>query len=1387
MSDTLENLMQGTSETPQKSPPAGSLSALLGPNQSVQDQARKTLVQHGADHGETADSVQAKEGIANALSGPTGQSPEWIHQNTATLSRHLFGKEDAPLTLWDKVKNSAKSASLQAQIIGLQGEQAKNKTVDPQLQAKIDALDKQLPTDKEMAGSVPNFIASTVAGMGSYLWDVGQEGVHEGLALTHALFPWATNKPVVQEVMKQQAPSQMIGSIYQTITGLKDANGNQLITHDIARRYALTLGGAMDVLGVLPVGDVAAQGAEAALRGLALSGALKTVVRGAAAGGTFMGAQQLSEIAAEHMAKNMANLVDGAHYTQDKLLSDLKRMGISLETGVAVGGVAGGISAGVGLARSAIGGGVKVVPGGVLDTSMRRAEAEATREPAVSAARETPAIIEPKKTVSQVLETAPRAEVATGKSWDEASVASRLAQEEVRAESLRGKDTELAKAQLSEAEYNIKVLNSDISPETKQRIVGEPPTPKETPKLTEAQGEALDAATKSSEGTEDYIAHDPVVERLTKNIEDLTAKLSTTKEEARTTLQNRVAQLTEAKKQAVSSIRSQIAQRAHVNKLESDIAGVEKAFASKFKGMEEKYTAPVRKILDAFQQHRPSERTLEGLRELRTAIEDQPEANFSKEELQRLSRLDKTAYKDLPIEDMQIVHDALMSYLHVASGADKIRVRGEQLDREVAIRNSVEELGKAHERIKVKVSTDATLGERIKNIENALMQGTRAQIFQYDTLVNHLFGGERSTGYDVLGRALDEAADHENDLIYGPKAYSKPIQEWFDAKKLNANSWLGKAEDVPVPGEDRTVTVTRRHKLSAWGLMQQEGGPESLANGVVISRSGNKYAIQHFPKEFFQSLVDSITPEEQDFIDNAFANMTQQTWEESRQAFFDVNGRYPTAVDGFYYPFYRVKTQVGGSASPNDLMAQQMGRNKIVASVDKGHLIERVDSTAPVYWRGIDDDIADIVSFSAKYTAFARTAKNAARLLYSPQLEQAMNERFNSRKPLQSLKKGFSAILGETTPLSGPERALENIRGLGVNLILSFRATTAVINAVLGIRASQYVPYADMFLGSMNTLAHPINTGRMLNSVTHMYGEMSRRGGDFAQEAARQAPSKIVRGISRVTMAPITLGVKTAGAIEMSGSMHQFIREAKKGALSVPVENATGLTGEQAHRLWAEGKTEELYAAAGKYADYVTKRTHAVPRAQYRAGLTREGFVGRWAMTLGSEMNAGLNMIFRGIGERQTAGGYRRLMKAAFVMAIAEPFIIGLVHRNSLPYLEGKKKRPPLADTMAEEAARQVTGGLPFGSDIAYGIEAAASTGRRQSGVITGVQGQYIDDMVNLSGEAWRWQFAPNAWERQARGQKFLEDFVNSLAGRKVNLPFTGGSDPTGTWTQGQK
>jgi len=575
------------------------------------------------------------------------------------------------------------------------------------------------------------------------------------------------------------------------------------------------------------------------------------------------------------------------------------------------------------------------------------------------------------------------------------------------------------------------------------------------------------------------------------------------------------------------------------------------------------------------------------------------------------------------------------------------------------------------------------------------------------------------------------------------------------------------------------------------GLLSQENGPESLANRFKLTsegRAGLGRYHDNTPPEFFDSVKAAMGKEETDFL-NMVYDLGKKNGSDLKSVFMRLNG-YEGAWLDQYYPFHRIR---GNNSFEQDMKADRLGENNAVlpgtwdgkqfqASVNKSHVIERVPSKSGLWVRNVKDDITDMVTFAANYVGLAEPVRNAAKVLFDENFAREVEMRHGT-EAVRALRDGLRTVAGNATPYNSLERLLLNIRRRGILGALGLNVPNALLNRSLMMRAlAMGVPAQDMAQATAEMAARPRATRRWWEQNSTLAHDILSKGSmPELFEAAAGGKSVALKAIRRAAMAPERWGFGGAAVNEMQGSLTQALREMKAGHLSENVSTATGLTDATIPQTEMERQAMGI-----KYAEWVTKRTHAVPREMYQSNLSRMGIMGKLATTLYSERSALLQMGSRILnsGQPNTGAAFMRYLTVGVfgeAMAIAGiRYGVQKGQEKLTQLVTGKKAANAPNDTLlfhaASELANQTAGFVPMGSSAEYAIQNVITSKSGQAGQFNvSIGGQVFSTIAQLAQDIKRYATAKTQKAKSAATLAAINHFGSIAAPYGIGLPWSHG------------
>ena len=884
--------------------------------------------------------------------------------------------------------------------------------------------------------------------------------------------------------------------------------------------------------------------------------------------------------------------------------------------------------------------------------------------------------------------------------------------------------------------------------------------------LTEEQAAKLDEATRSEEGTSNYINEQPSIKAIVTQIQDKRSQIAALGDREsglKAHYQQQLSALEEQHAEAAKSLRLQIQGRAETNKMIRDIASVQRQLPTMKTGQatieeHEQFLAPLRHLLNEFNTKKPMAVTLQKLGDIRKGLESEnTNVKVPQSMLDRLSELDKTSLRDLSTEDLKTVHDAVMAYATEAKQRAQIVIQGKSLDYQVALRNIMASIRKPklseEELAKPENAAQRTVGRTFEAIKDLAVVSE----LQYDTMVNHLFGGEESPGYDVFGRQWDDGSRVKSEFS---RSIHDAENRWYDAN--GGDNFLYDRVDVPGGLKDgSSVTMTKGHLLSAWMHRQWPQNWDSFSNGIAMPGflRGRETILPVNHEAFDKAFESSFSATDKKFLSTISSLIKQQITPKMQQKFLEQNGYFDAkAWPEFYWPLNHVRRAISDTAASSDIVRRQISRSSLFMGIDKGHVKERVDSKAPIYLRPIQDELSAMIDFASHYIGLSDVAGKTARLLRDSGLRYSI-EQAHGPAYIQALVNGANAMSGVKYTPDMFERSALSLRNTGISAAMMFNPSPVIRNLFLATRSQQYVPYGDWLAGVATGILHAGKTHKLLDTASIYYHDAATRGSSAGVRATMEAAQQrgILRKVQRVGMAPEMWSIAQTYRMEMAGAMHYALRAFKEGIDDPSINRATGKTAAEHSALSAEDRV----TAAVRFAEYVMKRTHASGEPQYQSNLVLTGKpIPLLVSTLGSEGNAALNMIIRaGIDAPHIKGGWKRVGKMVVALGVLAP-LADWATRQGIEAIQHKpeKKKTTLGEAAMVTGAETVYGA----SNIAYAMEQVLKGG--QTPTVSSMTGQRVNDILSAFADFHRAQTDKTAKGRQDSKNRGIETMIGAIA-----------------------
>ena len=458
----------------------------------------------------------------------------------------------------------------------------------------------------------------------------------------------------------------------------------------------------------------------------------------------------------------------------------------------------------------------------------------------------------------------------------------------------------------------------------------EPATRPVTPAMSEEQGRVLDEATRTEEGSADYIERRPDVQALNKKISDLQLAVDQGKTDAKAALEAARAEKTAA----VKSLREQIKTRAQTNK---DLADI-KAVVAGAKYMNRDLGDAVKALgekLDLKGKTSKANLTEDYLSEL-SAVHDALKAEPDRGptiDLGKLKDLSRVKARDLSPEDLADVTDALKNLAWVQRMRDKVRTTQGDIERSALRTDTLPRIKGMKLTAEEMANKEPTLGKTFKAaVRDAKSEGG-VLANTYDMNAEIVFGGQDNKAYQTVGRdmleasyALEPAQNALKSPIMDDHLKSLGIDHRTNPEKYNAMRGRRITED--------NVTATYGEIMSWYMAFKDANHKESLLNGTRLEHwdAIDTHDIIKIPEETFQKMFSHLDPKDVKMMDEVATKQLLKSGDALAKDFEERYG-YPMPRVENRWPKFVIKGEKANFAT--DLEDLQKSKQWIRLHVDE--------------------------------------------------------------------------------------------------------------------------------------------------------------------------------------------------------------------------------------------------------------------------------------------------------------------------------------------------------------------------------------------------------------------------------------------------------------------
>jgi hypothetical protein len=743
--------------------------------------------------------------------------------------------------------------------------------------------------------------------------------------------------------------------------------------------------------------------------------------------------------------------------------------------------------------------------------------------------------------------------------------------------------------------------------------------------MTDAEVEKLDVSVRSAESSADYIQST-----------DLTYK------------------------QGIQEGKARVEGKQLLAKYVKDIKEIE------VKKLLPEYAEPIQDILDKFTTEHFRPDTVVKLNKLRDALVGIESPDLSDVMIRKLGELDKLSLKEMAVEDVKTIHDAILQYKHLAQENEKIRVAGQQLERAVVVDRAINDLpittAKKVVTVEVRpgevvaapkeVVTTPDVRTKIAGAMRDVNNTITAKQIPYMDLVERL----GKTTKQVIGTAMD---DGYKSGLRDAQAINGELKQ-RTAGIENQGGWLQELQSFGI-NDAQVAELPRAYKLALYmhaknkeNRLHLTGDPTDSGFALTLDKYA-KHKIFKVTDAALDEIVKSVNanPQEKLYVDT-ISDLLSRMGKKQAEVYARLNGIPLELVDN-YYRIETVPMQRKANRQERQALLHEQS-NEFAIGPSQGHLKERTGSKIAIVLNPITHDFAISRDLYAAYTNLAEPSRNAMRLIRDPDFASKLAD---INPDLQrNLTKAIRDMNHQHDPIPSFERfslKFRNNMGMG---ILAFPNEWPVIKQVIAMpRYGMYVDAKNLIGGIYESTVHGKTTRAFLEAnspgfVDRLQGGQSREMADILR-ASKGSEIGGKLGWRQKLMAPMRwqdAGVVQAGMI---GAYNKVMGEFQAGKFSPIVQKVfTEQFNLDPAKIRAFTPDEKVRYAM-KYADYATEHTQVMSEPQYQSDWQRGSPFQKATTLFMSENMASLNMVRRELTAAIKTGtpkAWARVAKAAVIV-----------------------------------------------------------------------------------------------------------------------------------------
>ncbi|HPT88716.1 MAG TPA: hypothetical protein PL004_12815, partial [Bacillota bacterium] len=476
-----------------------------------------------------------------------------------------------------------------------------------------------------------------------------------------------------------------------------------------------------------------------------------------------------------------------------------------------------------------------------------------------------------------------------------------------------------------------------------------------------------------------------------------------------------------------------------------------KKISSKIKYLRPEFQRPVKALLDEINLTKPTRKTLNRLIRIAQYLEANPDNRLPKEVIARLKVLNRKNVRDMNIEELKVLHDAVVHYVHLNMLKNKLIMKQKYVEFNDVKSKLIEAVMTFKAKKRIPAADDTTSRPGLERV--GVNKFFRKQL-NIENIAQELDGKKGGEFYKIFYEGADEARDMELSVHYSLHDFIQNEMEQQGIKHDNImgfselfNTRKENVERIKVKLENgKTIEITKADRIALYLHSLNDNNRASVLKGGVIP-DRNRTVKWNLTEKDLNTIIDGMTDTEKKIANIFYRVYNELSKEYLNERSLELDG-FERAIVENYYP--KSTPEIERRIDTMKMRDNPFGRFTIEGM---GFLHERTGSKKAIILEDAFKTMFKHIEGLAAYYGRARFLRNAKMVLYDKDL----------RKQLESIDNGFtwkqleSYIQDQETFGYAPDD-IDRVVGRWLN-----NTATAILGANAKVVIKQFLSYPLMF------------------------------------------------------------------------------------------------------------------------------------------------------------------------------------------------------------------------------------------------------------------------------------------------------------------------------------